>query len=179
MAQERLMTVSCNKCGGPLEVGENTRYVTCRYCSSRLEVHGGDGSVYTEVLEAIESKTKEIAENVEALKLQHRLEQIDREWMLERQQYEERDRQGKTRTPTKAGAVIQMTLVVIVAIVWMTITTSRGMTSILPLAGLVAIVLAVVMGFSGITKASQYEHAERRYRERRGAVVEDMRRRGG
>ncbi len=57
----RLLSLTCNHCGAPLEVPAKTRFLTCNYCSSRLEVHRSGSAVHTEVLEAIEERTKKIA----------------------------------------------------------------------------------------------------------------------
>lgn len=66
------LTLSCNHCGESLEVPEETRFLTCTACSSRLEVHRSGGTAYTKVLET-----------TEAAKLELELEKLKAEWMKE------------------------------------------------------------------------------------------------
>lgn len=101
--------VACNQCGAPLEVASGTRFVTCNYCSSRLEVHRSDSASYTSVLEAIQDKTAQMAEDLSIIRLQNELEQLDRQWEIEREQYKSRNKDGTTRLPetTPGGVVAQ------------------------------------------------------------------------
>ena len=40
----KLLNLSCNHCGAPLQVPEETKYLTCTYCSSRLQVEHSGGT---------------------------------------------------------------------------------------------------------------------------------------
>src|SRR5687768_15995063 len=44
--------VDCNECGTPLEIGKDTRFVTCGKCASRLSVVRSHNAVYTQCLAA-------------------------------------------------------------------------------------------------------------------------------
>lgn len=45
------MEVSCNNCGATLQVEEQTRFVTCGACRSRLAVQRSGTSIFTHVIE--------------------------------------------------------------------------------------------------------------------------------
>ena len=93
----KVISVSCNHCGAPLEVPKKARFVTCKYCSSRLAIKATESATYTEVLEAIGERTEKIAQDVETIKLQNRLERLDREWQTDRRRFMTRDKHGVER----------------------------------------------------------------------------------
>jgi DNA-directed RNA polymerase subunit RPC12/RpoP len=62
-----LISLSCNKCGAPLEVPINANFVTCSYCKSRLAIHSTENAYYTEVLGEIDRKTSKILSKVDTL----------------------------------------------------------------------------------------------------------------
>ena len=84
MTEPRANAVHCNHCGGPLEVQDTTRFVTCSFCGCGLELFRSGNALYTEVLAAIEQRTRSIAEDVQAIRRQSAVDQLDREWQLRR-----------------------------------------------------------------------------------------------
>lgn len=101
-----VISLSCNHCGAPLDVGAQVKFVTCSYCQSRLKVMQSSNSAWTEVLDDIresqkrvEATANDIAEDLEVIKAQNDLEQFDREWDKEQQRYLVRDRNGNLRDP--------------------------------------------------------------------------------
>jgi len=80
MSNIAALALKCNNCGANLSVPPDTRYLTCSYCHSQLQVHASGGAAYTEVLDRIDARTEHIAADVETIKLQNELEQLDREW---------------------------------------------------------------------------------------------------
>src|SRR4051812_45225470 len=95
----QIMSVSCNHCGAPLEVSGTTNFLTCGYCGARLEVKRSGGAVYSEVLAAIDSRTQRIEQDVDTIKRQNEVERLDREWMMRREDYMTRNRDGSYSTP--------------------------------------------------------------------------------
>ncbi|MFO1485451.1 MAG: hypothetical protein U1F71_18965 [Verrucomicrobiaceae bacterium] len=73
------LSVRCNHCGAPLQVGEGTRYVTCQFCQSSLEVKRTDSSVFTEEVAKIAENTGKMAESLEVITVQNEIEKLDRE----------------------------------------------------------------------------------------------------
>jgi len=94
-----LLTLACNHCGAPLEVGAQTRFVTCRHCSRQLAVKHTDNSAFTEVLEKMAGQTEAMAEDLRAIRAQNEIEQLDREWSAEAEQYMEAGKDGGVSRP--------------------------------------------------------------------------------
>lgn len=74
------LSVRCNHCGAPLSVGAETRFVTCRFCHSSLEVKRSDSAVFTEEVARIADNTDKMADSLEIIELQNEIERLDREW---------------------------------------------------------------------------------------------------
>lgn len=77
------LSVRCNHCGAPLQVAERTRFVTCQFCQSSLEVKRTDNSIFTEEVAKIAENTGKMAESLEVIALQNEIERLDREWGIE------------------------------------------------------------------------------------------------
>ena len=73
------LSVRCNHCGAPLQVAENTRFVTCQFCQSSLEVKRTDSSVFSEEVAKIVENTGKMAESLEVITIQNEIEKLDRE----------------------------------------------------------------------------------------------------
>lgn len=81
----KLLSLNCNNCGGPLEVAEDTRFVTCGRCGSQLTVEHAGSAAFTRRIFELEQRTDELEQEVGAVRLQNELEQLERDW-LNRQQ---------------------------------------------------------------------------------------------
>ena len=165
----KLISLTCSHCGAPLEVPEEARFVTCTYCSSRLGVHRSGGAVYTEVLDVLERRTEKLAEDVETLKLQNQLERLDREWMMEREQYLVRGKHGGRHLPSKTGVMIMLVFVVGFGIFWMASAARIGFVP--AIFGVFFIGFAVVTFVTMFSKADQYERRRRTYEAERRRLL--------
>ena len=68
--------LSCNSCGGPLEVPEGTRYLNCNHCGQGLAVKHSETATFTETMEQL----TEVAEDVASLKINQEIYELDRSW---------------------------------------------------------------------------------------------------
>lgn len=73
------LSVRCNHCGAPLQVSGSTRFVTCQFCHSSLEVKRTNTSIFTEEVSKIAENTGKMAESLEVIALQNEIEKLDRE----------------------------------------------------------------------------------------------------
>ncbi|WP_395749924.1 hypothetical protein [Prosthecobacter sp.] len=73
------LSVRCNHCGAPLQVADKTRFVTCQFCHSSLEVKRTDSSIFTEEVAKIAENTGKMADSLEVLTIQNEIERLDRE----------------------------------------------------------------------------------------------------
>jgi DNA-directed RNA polymerase subunit RPC12/RpoP len=176
MAME-LIELACNNCGADIDIDEDARFVTCRYCKAKLEVRRTDGAAFTKVREAverIEKSTAELkremkrlrAENA-VLKLQEELEEVDREWADERKQFAF-GRDGRPATRGMANLVFGFAFVIVVgAIVLLT------QWSELTFAVVFNLGIGAAMGALGYwlrQRALAHERAEKAYSARRADV---------
>lgn len=184
----KILSLLCNHCGAPLEVKEGTRFCTCSYCNSKLQVQDTGTAVYSEVLESIENRTKKIEQDVATIKLQNDLGRIDREWLEVQKRYQIKGKDGHMSIPDKKSAQLIAVGGVIAGVVWMAIAFSitsgfggMGMGlfgSIFPLFGLVFAGIAVYMSKSIGQKAEKYEAAREAYQQERRTLLRQIKERG-
>src|SRR5579864_8384583 len=95
-----VINLACNHCGAPLEVAEGTKFVTCRFCSSRLAIEHSESAFYSRVLEALENQTSALSQDLETIKIQNEIERLDREWQMQRESLCRRGKDGQLQEPT-------------------------------------------------------------------------------
>ena len=165
------VSVACNHCGAPLEVGPGTRFVTCAHCGSQLEVHRTGSSLYTEVLQSIDRRTSEMAEDLDTIKRQNEVERLDREWMMRREQYYSRNKDGSTSPPSAIGGVIGAIMAVVFGFIWIGFASSDRAPAPLIGFGVLFIVAGVVSALVAIGKAARYQDARRSYEQQRDQLL--------
>ena len=170
----KIVSLTCNHCGASLEVPQKTRFITCKYCSSRLEVKQSSGAIYTEVLEAIDEKTDRIVEDLEVLKLQSRLEQLDREWEAERDQYLPRGTQGETMVPTRGVIVVVGIIGCIFGLFWIILTRLMGVHILFSLFGIVIVVGVIAVIIKAVSGAKIYERRKQIYDNKREQLIAEI-----
>lgn len=74
------LSVRCNHCGAPLSVSAQTRFVTCQFCHSSLEVKRSESSIFTEEVARMAENTDKMAGSLDIIQLQNEIERLDREW---------------------------------------------------------------------------------------------------
>lgn len=111
------------------------------------------------------------------VRLQNDLEQLDREWLMDREKYMSSTRRGGRQLPNRAGAIIGLVIGGGFSIFWTVM--AFGITSfmpfnavkIFPLFGLLFLVAIVWGSITEFRKAGAYEKAEQQYKERRAQLV--------
>jgi uncharacterized Zn finger protein (UPF0148 family) len=169
-----VLGLTCNHCGAPLEVPTGTRFITCKYCSSRLEVHQTASAAYTEVVEALTEKTEQIAGDLETIKLQNRLEQLDREWAMLREKYMTRDKDGSVSAPSKVGSVVAGILAIAMGVGWIAFTSSIPEAGFFPLFGIVFIAAGLVGALLSATQAGAYGRKKSEYEAKRREILDQL-----
>lgn len=173
----KIVALDCNQCGAALEVGARTRFATCAYCGTKLQIHHTDSSHFSEVLEKIEATTNQLADDVAELKMREQVERIDRGWQERRQRFMARAKDGTTSIPTMGGAIVLGLVGSVAGVAWMLFTRSIGgpldstMARIFPYFGLVFAALTLVGAMHTARQAKAYERARRRYEQERRAAL--------
>ena len=173
----RLLAINCGHCGAPLEVPPKTRYVTCGYCSTRLEVHRSGGAVFTEVVEALAARTESIAEDVELLKLRRQLEELDRKWMADREEYMIRGQHGEMRVPQRISLEYGMVgaLFALAAFSALLAAGAGGTAAFLSVVIGIPLAIACLWSVSERNKkAAEYAQRHRQYKQQREAICEQV-----
>jgi transcription elongation factor Elf1 len=168
----KALSVSCQNCGAPLEVAEGVRFITCGFCNSRLEIHRSPTSVYSELIDKIERRTEEMAENLGVIRIQNELEQLDREWMMQRDGFMVRGKDGSTSEPGGVGGLVASLFAAGFGVVWTIFAASMGAPWPFPLFGVIFICFALFGGISTMAKGSRYQSARDEYEERRRILLE-------
>lgn len=111
------------------------------------------------------------------VRLQNDLEQLDREWLMDREKYMSSTRRGGRQLPNRAGAILGLVIGGGFSIFWTVM--AFGITSLMPfnaakifpLFGLLFLVAIIWGSITEFNKAGAYEKAEQRYEERRAQLV--------
>lgn len=171
----KLLALSCNHCGAPIEAPAKAKFLTCRYCNSRLAVKQSDGAYYTELLETLDQRTKDIAEDIEALRVQNQILQLDNEWTQDRDTYMSTDQRGRRSVPSKAGAIMMGVFMPVVGVIWMVFTVGMGAPGFFPCFGIIFIAAGIGSAIWMFTRAQRYEDAHDDYMTRRSKLMGDLR----
>ncbi len=145
------ISVRCNHCGAPLELAEKTRFVTCQFCHSHLEVKRTESSIFTEEVAKIAESTSKMADSLEVITLQNELERLDREHAPERAMQAAKNLPNGAKA--FAGCIPAVMLVMFTAfgIFFATTSSQMGAPGIFPLFG-GGFALIGVIGLFGIIK---------------------------
>lgn len=171
----RMIALTCDHCGAPLEVPRKAEHVTCAYCETRLKVQQGGGAFFTEKIDSIDDRTRQIAEDVSAIRANQEMAELDREWADERLRYQVRGKDSELSVPTQAGAIIGMVAVVAFGIFWIGMATRMGAPAFFPIFGVIFILVALGGGVSVMTKAKQYGQRQHEYMQHRQQLQQRLR----
>ena len=166
------ISVSCNNCGAPLECPNSTKFITCKYCNSRLKIQESGGAIYSEVLEEV----REISDDVETIKWQNELERVDREWSLKRQQFLITNKNGHTSEPGSngAGGIIGGILAIIFCIFFMSGSSSMGAPAIFNLFPVVMIIIIIFGMIKGSSNNDAYQRAKTEFEQERNIILKKI-----
>jgi hypothetical protein len=166
------LSVRCNHCGAPLQVAGNTRFVTCQFCQSSLEVKRTDSSVFTEEVAKIAENTGRMAESLEVITIQNEIEKLDRE-----------TGHHQVTAPTQkaglVGGLMGTTFGIFFAVVCFVMAAAfsnagAGAFTIVPAGmgciGLVMAVISLVGGVNHEATRSKYQHQREALERRLGAL---------
>lgn len=169
-----LVSVRCQHCGAPLQVGEAARFVTCQFCKTELSVERTDSAIYTQQLGEIHARTTQMAGELEVIRLQNDLDALDREWLMERERYMVSGQHGSKHEPGMVGALLSGGLMALVGLAMFVGMASAHAPGLLPMAGLAVMLLGIVIGITGMSKASAMSAARSRYERARGLLSQRM-----
>jgi len=164
------ISVRCNHCGAPLQISEGTRFVTCQFCHSSLEVKRTESSVFTEEVAKIAENTGRMAESLEVIELQNEIERLDREWTQKEAGYIVHGKNGPHRP---SSSLFGMAFAIFFACVCFGMAVSvanypGGIFALFP-AGMG--IFAIFMGIQNMNKGAELEKAESMHQTRRAELL--------
>ena len=165
------ISVQCNHCGAPLQVVEATRFVTCQFCNSRLEVKRTGSSIFTEEVAQIAKNTGKMAESLEVIALQSELERLGREHGHE---HAGENVRRAERGPAGCVGIVMMAMITAFGIFFATSSSEAGAPSIFAIFGAEFALIGVLsIGKILLTMArpSEPDVGEHRYEARRAELV--------
>jgi hypothetical protein len=165
--------VCCQGCGADLEVDESIRFVTCNFCGSKLEIVHDATTTHSRLLEKIGEKTERMSEDLRVIRLQNEIEQLDREWDLEREGLMPTNKEGVRSKPSAGGSVVGAGIMVVFGLIWMTAVSSFGGGGF-ALVGLIFIGAAIWTAVAGVGSADRYRSAEAMMNQRRRRLLEQL-----
>lgn len=163
-------SVRCNHCGAPLQVADSTRFVTCQFCQSSLEVKRTDSSIFTEEVAKIAENTGKMAGSLEIITLQNELERLDREMGVEQLSAARKSSSG----PAARAAGVMFGLFFTIVCVLMSTGFSKAGAGILTVVPLGMAFFGLVITFSCLRSGINEEQARADYKTRRTALERQL-----
>ena len=167
----RLISLSCDDCGGPLEVPLKTRFVTCGFCGARLTIEQSGNAHYTKVVERIDQTTQQIARDVKDIKDQ--LDALDRDWESKKQKYRSPRKPDELQVAGLLQHVAKGTLGCIVGCLAM-VAGARFGSAFWNLAGLMVVVVSEVSVWRGFKKHRRFQQEQRAFQQHRRQLMFDL-----
>ena len=176
-ANSQILSASCNKCGAGLELPPGLRFATCQFCGSKLEVRFTGGVVYTEVLDASNDSDRQIAHDLQLIKLQNELNRLDQEWTIDRERYRNHNGRGSMwpREPNGLKSAATGLFVVAFGLFWIIGAASAGAPVPFVLLGVVIVVGIISVFVLGTKRENEYAIALAAYEGRRARLLRLLR----
>ncbi len=160
-----LITVSCNQCAAPLEVSASSRFVTCSFCQSQLEIHQSDSAAFTSVLDELKQQTDTIERDVFVIRKQNELAQLDRDWAAAKERPQEK------HDATPIGMFMAIPILAVFAMLGIQVLRINIPFGILWMTLVVYIAVQVV---SSTSAKSSHIQSEATYQKRRQALLQEI-----
>jgi hypothetical protein len=188
----KLLSLTCQHCGAPLEVPAKITLLTCQFCGTRLKVERTGSAAFTETLEGVAQQVARVADNTDRLKVEQEIARLDREWMLSREQFMVRGKSGQLNVHTRTSAAIGGVIVVVFGIVWTAIATGIAgvfgmgigavgggplslLPGVFPCFGVLFIIGGIVMAVTAYGKAISLEEHQQAYHAERNRLLSELR----
>ena len=173
----KVIPLTCNHCGAPLEVAAKARFVTCGFCNARLTIQHTGSSYSTEVLEDIQETTQRIAEDIKQIKSNTAIERLDQQWERTRSKHLVTGKHGQQSLPAKSDAIVGGVLVAVFGLFWTIMACgitgagrsvgAPGFVGIFPLFGVLFIAFGIFNAIRIYQKAEAFDRDKARYQRQR------------
>jgi hypothetical protein len=114
-----IQSLKCNHCSADLKVNPQIKFFNCNFCGSSLTIKNSGGTVYTEVIGEIKANTDNLVMQSNTILLEQELERLDREWLLEREQYMISGKNGSKSLPSQGSVPVLIVVIIIILVMWL------------------------------------------------------------
>ena len=166
-----LESLHCNNCGAMLDVPSSANYIKCNHCDSNLIVRRDASATFTELAEQLQKTTANLSAEVDELRKQNQIAELDRSWAIKRDSLMVLGKDG-TREPSVVGSTFTAVFGVIFGLIWVVITLNAF--PIMAIFGFIFIAAAVVKSAKHIEKANQLKSEKRLYEIRRRQLSQEI-----
>ena len=167
--------LSCNSCGGPLEVPEGTRYLNCNHCGQSLAVKHSETATFTEAMEQLTEVAEDVAEDVASLKINQEIYELDRSWESQQDHFKNSIMGGDEADASVAKAIFNGVACVLVILFSLVMLLRTGLFSA---GGAVSLFFAstgcawLAAALSTLKTANSYQSSKRGYELKRQRLRE-------
>ena len=133
------------------------------------------GTFISERTERIAEHSERIAEDVDVIRIQNEIERLDREWVMSREKFMVRGKDGEMSVPSKTGSIIAGIICTVLAILWIARASLTGEAMPGLWIGVLFIATGLFTVVRGATAASAYETSRRSYEANRGRLMRKLR----
>jgi hypothetical protein len=180
----KLLTLTCQHCGAPLEVPARTTQFKCLYCGSRLHVLWADSVAHAEAIEA--AQTSRLIKTPEQFKVEEEIALLDHVWDTIRQRFMVRDNDNQLSVPDRDnirltgafGVLLGVAALVMgAAVVWAPGSPGSGNALVgylMPLFGVLLIIAIVAWCRHAWKKADDFEVHQHAYQSERQRLLAEL-----
>ncbi len=165
--------ISCNNCGGALEIEEGVRFITCTYCLSRLEVKNTENAIYCEILEAVSKRAGTISSDLDLLIVHNEIERLDREWEKKRGEYVTQV-DGEPMEPNHVRSVLLGLIAVVSAIALVVAVTVTEGPWFVAITVSLLVPLCIYSVWKEFRRVNEWQAAKTKYEEKRVQLEEEL-----
>ena len=181
----KIVSLKCNNCSADLKIDPKIKYFNCTYCGSSLTIKESGNVMYTEVLDEIKDNTEVLIDQSEIILLEKEIARLDREWMMKRENFKVKDRNGNDRYPSGDDTAASVLWSIIGLVLFFSIASSvlnSGSSKGSSLFAFIAVIVVfIVLGslFSSIGNNSAYSSAKKKYETKRAQLLKELNRKKG
>jgi hypothetical protein len=187
----KLLSLTCQHCGAPLEVPAKITQLTCQFCGTRLKVERTGSAAYTEAIGDLVQQMARVTDNTDQLKIEQEIARLDRDWMMNRERFMVRGKDGQLDVPTRTSAAIAGVIIVAFGIVWTAMATGIAgaigfginqvgggplsfLPGLFPCFGVLFIIGGIVMAVTAYGKAINFEEHQHAYHAERNQLLTQL-----
>ena len=176
-----ITSLKCNNCSANLDINPKIKFFTCTFCGSSLTIKKTGNVMFTEVLEEIKDDTETLINHSEVMLVEKEIDRLDREWLMEREQYKIHGKHGshlpddsKSEGGQQLISIIGGVFFFVIFVFIMAQASSMGAGTPVFFFALIFIVFMGAIIMANSNKKSEYQTAKKKYEEHRSKLIAEL-----